>query len=296
MKPNLKSDDGFILVAVLWILGGLSVLAAVYTLYVVNTANSMHVNDDRIQADASVSAALEMTAYYLGAVKLEERPNSGQFSFRVGGSNVAVGFKSETARIDLNSAPKELLAGLFQVIGADTNAANQYADRIIGWRTPSSVPNPDQDKEVEAYRNAGLTYNPRQAPFANEQELWLVLGLPPDLVQEALPFVTVYSGSASIDVMNAAPQVIAALPGMTPDRLDAILNQRNALPTDAKSVQQMQGLAQAGEAAASSNATRVTVQVSLAGGRRVKAAAVILLLQDAPDPYRVLSWTDDFDG
>ena len=29
---------------------------------------------------------------------------------------------------------------------------------------------------------------------------------------------------------------------------------------------------------------------------RINAEAVILLLEDAPDPYRVLSWTDDFDG
>jgi general secretion pathway protein K len=296
MKINLKSNDGFILVAVLWILGGLAVLAGVYTLYVVNAATSLQVDNDRIQADASVSAALEMTAFYLAAEKPEERPASGQFSLRVGSSNVAVGFKSETARIDLNSAPKELIAGLFRVLGADADSANQYADRIIGWRTPASVPNPDQDREVTAYRNAGLTYNPRQAPFANVQELWLVLGLPPALVEHALPFVTVYSGSASVDVMNAAPQVVAALPGMTPDRLDAVLNQRNALPADARPVLQMLGPAQEGAAATRSNATRVTVQVSLAGGRRVNAAAVILLLQDAPDPYRVLSWTDDFDG
>ena len=55
MKRNKKSNDGFILVAVLWILGGFAVLAAVYTLYVVNAATSLAVNDDRIQADASVA-------------------------------------------------------------------------------------------------------------------------------------------------------------------------------------------------------------------------------------------------
>jgi general secretion pathway protein K len=296
MKHDLKSNDGFILVAVLWILGGLAVLAGVYTLYVVNAATSLQVNDDRIQADASVSSALEMTAFYLDAVKPEERPASGQFSFRVGNANVAVGFKSETARIDLNSAPKELLAGLFRVLGAEADSANQYADRIIGWRSPATASNPDQDREVTAYRNAGLTYNPRQAPFANAQELWLVLGLPQVLVERALPFVTVYSGSASVDVMNAAPQVVAALPGMTPERLNAVLNQRNALPTDAKLLLPMLGPAQSSAATTTSNVTRVTVQVNLAKGRRINAAAVILLLQDAPDPYRVLSWTDDFDG
>ena len=200
-KLGRKSNDGFILVAVLWILGGLAVLAAIYALYVVNAATSLKVNNDRIQANASVSAALELTAYYLGAGKPQERPTSGTFNFRVGSSNVAVDFLSEAARIDLNTAPPPLLAGLFRVLGAPPDAANDYAERIIGWRTPAASANPDadqgNDKETTAYRNAGLTYNPRLAPFTNVQELWLVLGLPPALVERAMPFVTVFSGMPS---------------------------------------------------------------------------------------------------
>lgn len=295
-KLAAKPADGFILVAVLWILGGLAVLAAIYTLYVVNAATSLAANDDRIQADASVTAALELTAYYLSAEKPEERPASGQFNFRAGGSTVTVGFVAESARIDLNAAPAPLLAGLFQTLGADADSAKSYAERVIGWRTSATNPNPDQDKEVTAYRNAGLTYSPREAPFNSVQELWLVLGLPPALVERALPLVTVYSGMPTINVMDAAPEVIAALPGMTPDRLAAVLKQRAALSTDARPVLQLLGPAQASATAGASNAVRVTVQVGLPRGRRINAEAVILLLEDAPDPYRVLSWTDDFDG
>ena len=290
------SHDGFVLVAVLWILGGLAVLAAVYTLYVVNAAVSEEVNDDRIQTDASVKAALELTAYYLEAVKADERPASGQFNFRTGTANVAVGFRSESARIDLNAAPLPLLAGLFTTLGADADSAKVYAEHVIAWRTPGNTGNPDQNKEVTAYRNAGLTYDPREAPFNNVQELWLVLGLPAALVERALPYVTVYSGLPTINVMDAAPEVIAALPGMSPDRLDAVLKQRAALSTDARPVLQLLGPAQASATAGASNAIRVTAEVGLPRGRRVKAEAVILLLEDAPDPYRVLSWTDDFDG
>ena len=75
-----------------------------------------------------------------------------------------------------------------------------------------------------------------------------------------------------------------------------VLSQRAARPTDANRVLQMLGPAQANATAQGSNATRVRVHVGLAGGRRINAEAVILLLEDAPDPYRVLSWTDDFDG
>ena len=69
-----------------------------------------------------------------------------------------------------------------------------------------------------------------------------------------------------------------------------------ALPIDANPVLRLLGPAQANATALGSNATRVMVHVDLAGGRRISAEAVILLLEDAEDPYRVLSWTDDFDG
>jgi general secretion pathway protein K len=40
----------------------------------------------------------------------------------------------------------------------------------------------------------------------------------------------------------------------------------------------------------------VTVHVGLENGRRINAEAVILVLDDAGEPFRVLSWRDDFDG
>jgi general secretion pathway protein K len=290
-----RSSDGFILVAVLWVLAGLSVLATIYAIYVVKAATSQQVNNDRIQAEASISAATELAAYYLGAADAETRPTSGAFNFQVGGTAVGVGFRSEAARIDLNLAPKPLIAGLFQVLGTAPNAADQYADRIVGWRSTASSEIADQDKEVTAYRNAGLSYRPRQAPFTSVQELWLVLGLPAALIEHALPFVTVFSGLETVSVMDAAPEVVAALPGMTPDRLDAVLKQRTAEGANADSVLRSLGPVQ-GATAKGGATTRLAVRVDLADGRRVSAEAVILLLQDSDAPYRVLSWKDDFDG
>ena len=116
-KLGRKSSDGFILVAVLWILGGLAVLAAIYALYVVNAATSLEVNNDRIQADASVSAALELTAYYLGAVKPQERPTSGTFNFRVGSSNVAVGFLVGSGQDRSQFGAAAAVGGLVQSAG-----------------------------------------------------------------------------------------------------------------------------------------------------------------------------------
>jgi general secretion pathway protein K len=289
-----QADDGFIIVAVLWILAALATLAAIYAIYVSNTAVSMSVNGDRLQTEASVSAALELTAYQLTAVNKDARPSHGAFTFRAGRANVAAEFQSEAARIDLNTAPKELLAGLFATLGAPYANAEYYADRVIGWRTKGG--GEDQDLERAAYRTAGLSYGPRGGPFPNAGELSLVLGLPPTLVEHAMPFVTVFSGQTSVDVLDAQPQVLAALPGMTPDRLDAVLNQRRAAPEDLQSVLGLLGSDQTSAATQKSAATRVTVHLGLDNGRQVDAEAVILLLEGADEPFRVLSWHDDFDG
>jgi general secretion pathway protein K len=100
------ASDGFIVVAVLWILGALSVLVSIYAVYVVNTASAFAAYDNHIKADALVSAALELTAYQQQSASAQSRPTHGSFSFRLGQANVAVEFRSEAARIDLNAASR----------------------------------------------------------------------------------------------------------------------------------------------------------------------------------------------
>lgn len=286
--------DGFIVVAVLWIIGALAAFASIYAVYIATTTASFAANDDRVKAEAAISASLELTAYQLSGAPKDSSPARGAFGFRLGRANVAVGFLSESARIDLNAASKELLAGLFAALGAQPEDAKDYASRIVAWRTPLHTG--AADNEVSLYRAAGLPYGPREAPFANVDELWLVRGLPPELVERALPDVTVFSGQSGVDVLNAAPDVIAAMPGMSPARLDTVLRQRRAAPQDNKSLLALLGPAQVGVATTGSNATRVTVRVNFDNGRRVNAEAVIAVAAGANRPYRVLSWHDDLDG
>ena len=126
-SPNSSACDGFIIVAVLWILVALATLASIYSIYINNSALAVSGMDDGLQAEALVSAGLELTAFRLTVPKDKDsdkdkdkdkeaqRPTRGQFAFRLGRANVTVNYSSETARIDLNAAPKVLLAGSFVV-------------------------------------------------------------------------------------------------------------------------------------------------------------------------------------
>lgn len=283
---------GFIVIAVLWILAALSALVLIYMTYVTNTAVVVATSADRIQTEALATAGVELTVLQLTSLTDGMRPTGGTFNARVGANRVFVTFRSEAARVDLNAAPKGLLAGLMVGLGVRPDDAAGYADRILAWRAPTE--RGEDDPENSFYRTSGAPYIPRHAPFPAAEELWLVRGIPPAIVEGMLPFVTVFSNLASINVVDAAPQVLAALPNMTPENLQSILAQRGDPALDPQSLVGIAG----GEGAtiAGAKAYRINVETELRDGQRNGAEIVILLLESGDEPYRVLSWHNASDG
>ena len=178
-------------------------------------------------------------------------------------------------------------------LGAQRGQADYYADRIVGWRNPPSQEN--SEAEAGLYRAAGLTYGPRGAPFQHIGELSLVLGVPDVLIERASPFLTVYSGQPQINIFNAAPQAVAALPGMDPQRLQAVLVQRQARQQNAEGLLAMLGAAQTLANTQTSKSLRVTARIAFDSGQRMTTEAVIFLLDNGTEPYRILTWRDDMD-
>ena len=301
-----SSEAGFIIIAVLWILMALAALATIFSVYLSNSARALGATDISIERDALVSASLELTAYQLLRADEKDRPSQGSFSFRLDNADALVTFTSEAARVDLNQAPKEMLAGLFEVLGAEQTAAGDLADRVVGWRTKSK-PNTAND-ESALYLAAGLNYTPRGAPFAHVNELSLVLGATPAVVERVLPFVTIFSKSADIDVLVAPPEVVAALPGMTPEALNDFLKQRSSLPHDQKAIAAALGPAKAAATLPDNKTYRVRTMLRFDNGRQVASEAVIVLAgvggknsaknvqsavkPDGKDAYSILFWRD----
>ena len=285
-------EGGFVIVAVLWMLISLAGLAGILSVYLVTTAKGLSLEDDRLRSAALASASLELAAYQLSSLQKAQRAPAGSFSFRLDHALVSVAYQSEAARIDLNHASKQMLANLFGVLGARADAASAYAERVVGWRTPSSESAGDAERAL--YRAAGADYMPRTAPFANVEELRLVLNLPAALVDRAMPFVTVFSGRREIDALEAAPEVVASLPGVTQDLLKTFLAQRAGLRRETRSMLAL-GPARAGATLEVADAVRVSIMIGFDGGRRAAAEAVILL-DDGDEPYRILSWRDDIDA
>jgi general secretion pathway protein K len=301
-----SSEAGFIIIAVLWILMALAALATIFSVYLANSARALGATDISIERDALVSASLELTAYRLLSIDQKDRPSQGSFSFRMDNADALVTFTSEAAWVDLNQAPKEMLAGLFEVLGVEQKTAGDLAERVVGWRTKSK-PNTAND-ESALYLAAGLNYTPKGAPFAHVNELSLVLGATPAVVERVLPFVTIFSKSADIDVLVAPPEVVAALPGMTPEALNDFLKQRSSLPHDQKAIAAALGPAKAAATLPDNKTYRVRTMLRFDNGRQVASEAVIVLAgvggknsaknvqsavkPDGKDAYSILFWRD----
>jgi general secretion pathway protein K len=322
-----RAPGGFILVAVLWILAALATLATIFSLYLARTAVSLSVNDSDVQTEALVFAGLELTAYQVtvpksgslpgappgpssGAARGPSQPPSGpdktppppprgDFSFRLGHANVAVTYIPETARIDINAASPQLLTNFFTALGAPREQAGQYVQRIAGWiATPKQAQTAlaADNNEEALYRAAGRTYAPRGAPFSHVDELSLVVDIPPAIIERAKPFLTVYTGKAEIDVLDAAPEVLAAIPGITPDLMNALAEARKNGADDQAVGRLLGGLQLQGVVSINGGDTyRVQVRIRYDNGRQA-AAEVVIRTGDGDKPYRVLWWRDGFDA
>jgi general secretion pathway protein K len=290
MRPDRANaspgEQGVVIVAVLWILMALSALAMVFSIYLSASARSLALDDAALQAEALVSASVELSAYQLTLAGEEQRPPRGSFHFQMDDADVLVTFTSEAARIDLNFSPKEVLAGLFAGLGANQAAAKYDADRIIGWRTR---PAPGANDEEALYQAAGLNYPPRQSLFTHASELALVVGLPPALVDRALPFVTVFNGTSGVDATIAAPEVLASLPGKPSDQARDGLGGSPAQPNDPAGAADKPA---ADAMTAKSACYRIETTISFRNGRRTRSE-VVIAMGDKVEPYRVLSWQDD---
>jgi general secretion pathway protein K len=318
LPQRKRTSAGFILVAVLWIIAALAALAAIFSVYLAKTAISLSLNNNAIQSEALVFASLELTAYQVsvppkqtGSLPGQPAPATrrdpdvpppparGDFSFRLGHANVAVSFLPEAARIDLNASSPQTMKNFFGAFGVPPAQAEQYADRIDNWISaprPKSTFVTSDDTEEALYRAAGRSYAPRGAPFAHIDELSLLVDLPPELIERMKPFVTVYSGRAEVDVLDAAPEVVAAIPGLTQNMLSALAEARKT-GADSQAVARILGpLPLQGIATIDPGSTyRVQVRIRYDDGHQ-EASEVVIATGTADKPYRVLWWRDGFDA
>jgi general secretion pathway protein K len=278
----MKEDDsrrGAILVTVLWSVALLSALAMAASTTFRGFAGILSIDRDRIQADGLLTAGLEAAASLVGT--LGETPlRNFETTVVLSTGSVRVTLNDEGGRIDIARTPAEVLEGLFRAIGGSDQQASELARRTVSWRST--------DPPTDLPQNTGQG-TVAESVFSDVRQLAQVPGMPPEWVDALAPLTTIF-GSSTINPLTAPAGVIAALPGIDQARLQTFLRAREISPKDSPQLAMILAPAQKYLEAKQQKAISVLLAARVTDGFAQAAQAVIVLLPEDVQPYRILVW------
>ncbi|MGD0961807.1 MAG: type II secretion system protein GspK [Methylomonas sp.] len=211
-----KTQHGFALIIVLWILTLLSLMAGSFAL-------SMRRDNSVSLALKNNAQALSLTESGLGlALYMMQNPNPDlrwlvdgtvYQILRADGVRIRIKVISESGKIDINTASDKLLAAVIQWITPDMWAQQKLLNSILDWRDADDEPRPQGAEKIQ-YQDAGLPYSPSNNAFQSLEELQLILGMDPIIYNRMLPLVTVYSGQADVNIQETTQEMRQILANM----------------------------------------------------------------------------------
>lgn len=274
---------GVALLLVLWACTLLAILLGGYAMLARTAALQTRYQFEQTRAHYAAEAGLMRAIYALQDPDPKRRwaDNGRVYPFPFDGATVQVSMIDEGGKVDLNAASPQVLQALFTAAGLDAASAAKLAANVVGWRS-FLVDAAQADSARAAYAAAGRDYGPRHGPFATLEELQLVLGMTPALYQQLEPAITIWSGRAVPDPNTAPPLALAAVPGLDPQQVQAMLAARQ----------------QNGATAVSPFGGGIThsirSQAQLADGTRAVIRATIRMQPGGMglQPYTVLRWQE----
>jgi len=282
-----RSDPrrGMVLFTVLWSISLLSALAMAASVTFRGFAGVMAVERDRVQGEALLTAGLETAAAMVTSSDLPL--TEVETTVTLGTGAVRVHLSDEGGRIDIGKAPVELLASMFRSVGASEATARIVAQRVVERRRPGNAASPDTPNRPS---NEAPPMTSTGQPLADIGELQSIPGMEPNWIKAIAPLTTVF-GDQTINPLTAPQGVIAVLPGVDDQRVAAFLRARRSSPSDPDRLVRILGPAQQYLAVKPQRVASVDLTAALASGYAVAAHAVIVVLPQDSQPYRVLVWT-----
>ena len=228
--------EGFALVLVLWVLSLLTIMAGSFALSMRREAAIVTGSSNNAQAMAVAESGLAIAQLMLmHPDQLQRwRTDGSIYQIDYADSKARVQLLSETGKIDLNSADQKLLQGLMAYAPMDVQSQTKLVNAILDWRDEDDLIH-IEGAEKKEYKEAGLSYQPRNKPFQSIEELQLVLGMNERIFKWLEKLVTVYSGQSAVDLTQAAKEVLLVLPEMDAELINEYIAARresaiNGLP------------------------------------------------------------------
>ncbi|MET0049125.1 MAG: hypothetical protein ABW066_15195 [Sedimenticola sp.] len=284
-------QQGFAIVLVIWALLLLTTIAASFAYSVrVETMGGIGLTD-RVNAEAIANAALHRTVFGL---LVKDRKQAWVADGRVyeipwPDTKVSVRIRSESGKVDLNYAPRELLEGLFETLLEDYDTT-ALAAAVIDWRDKDTRPLPE-GAEVEEYLRAGRRHGPPNSHFTTLSELAQVMGFDGTSMEILRPHITIHSRRAKLDATVASPLVLAVIPGIDRATAEEFVETRRqrldaGLPID---LTELGTGARHLESRARATALAIETDVELPNGHKVREQTVIRLMAKG-NRFEYLDW------
>ena len=260
IKRTINTENGVALLMVLWVITLLMVMVMSFSLLTRTEANSTVFFRDGVQKKFFAEAALEraiMEIYHRQTYKNQTVILEGNEVVRIDGKayNGSIGtgryvFRlfNESGKMNLNMMGTRsgvILNNLLVNLGIAKEKADIIVDSILDWIDTDDLHRLN-GAESDYYQSLPNPYKAKNGRLDTLEELLLIKGMSPDILfgtkeqKGLIHFVTIYSSTRSVNI-NAAPrEILMAMPGITEDVVNRIIEQRESV--EFKSIQEIQAI------------------------------------------------------
>ena len=206
-------DKGFALIAVIWILVLLIMLALSFTKILRRESDLGRTVLTGFQQQAFAASGISVAKKML-TLPVGERwiPDGRIYSFNFQGSEIRVRVFSERGKINLNTVEEGLLDRVLMPAMASADERQTLVQAILDWRDSDDYRRL-RGAEYKQYEQSGLRYRPNNSLFSSVQQLQWVLGMSGVVYDYLRPLFTVWSKGNKVDRALASVDVLNGLEG-----------------------------------------------------------------------------------
>jgi general secretion pathway protein K len=272
---NGRRQAGIALIAVLWVVSGLSIIVAAVLAQTRTEARLTRTHVDLARARAMSEAGVYRGLYELLRARESVRYGLPDDMPRLewGTATVTIRIDNEAGKIDVNHAPELLLQNLFVQAGVGEAQARQLASRTERLRRYSGTTAYGQDEEDT---------------FASIEDFAAQLDLSARSWRRMSSWITVHNGRAGINPYVAHKEVLSMLPGFDPAVLENLLQEGSPHRLQSR----LERIEQVYLTDRLSPVYTVSASATI-DGVSTTVAATIKMSAHRSRPYHILTWSEE---
>ncbi len=242
-KLRVASQKGIALMLVLWVLTILMVIVLSFSFMARTETHSTLSFKEGIEKKFVAEAGIErgiMELFYRNLYKNQTLELEGRevwktdgtpYKAQTGDGYYTAKIIDESGKVDINTVSDILLKNLLISSGFQEEEIDTIVDSIMDWKDPDDL-HRLHGAESDYYMSLPNPYKAKDANFDTIEELLLVKGMTSEILygnsekKGIINFLTVNSKINKINVNAAPKEVLMAIPGMTPEIADMIIDYR----------------------------------------------------------------------